>query len=201
MNRSPQTVRVFIALDLPVQAKEMLRETIRQLADALPAGIRWVDPSGIHLTLKFLGDVDVGQVDPLLAAMEQAACGFESDSFPLSLSGLGVFSNAREPRVLWAGVQGELESLGRLQMLVDKAVSELGFARERRPFRPHLTLGRVRDQVSQLERRKIGETMGQAHLAGGQSWEAREVHLIRSTLTPNGAIYDSIGVKPLAAGE
>ena len=201
MTGRPETVRVFVALDLPLHAKDVLRETVRKLADALPAGIRWVDPSGIHLTLKFLGDVDAGRVDSLLAAMEQAACEFESSSFPLGLSGLGVFPNAREPRVLWAGVDGDLAALGRLQTLVDEALSELGFARERRPFRPHLTLGRVRDQVSPTERRRIGEVMGQARLAGGQSWEAREMHLIRSTLTPNGAIYDSIGVKPMATTE
>ena len=199
-SRSP-TVRVFVALDLPAPAKEILRQTVEELVDVLPSGIRWVDPSGIHLTLKFLGDVDTGQVDDLLSAMEWAASAFEGSTLPLSLSGLGVFPNAREPRVLWAGVEGDLEALGRLQTLVDQELSELGFARERRPFRPHLTLARVRDQVSQLERRRIGEAVGLARLAGKHGWEAQEIHLIRSTLTPNGAIYDSIGVIPLAAEE
>ena len=199
-SKSP-TVRVFVALDLPAQAKEILRHTVEELVDVLSSDIRWVDPSGIHLTLKFLGDVDTGQVDSLLSAMEKAASAFEGCTLPLSLSGLGVFPNAREPRVLWAGVEGDLEALGRLQTLVDQELSELGFARERRPFRPHLTLARVRDQVSQLERRRIGEAVGLARLAGKHDWEAREIHLIRSTLTPNGAIYDSIGVKPLGAEE
>ncbi len=199
-SRAP-TVRVFVALDLPAPAKEILRQTVEELVKALPSGIRWVDPSGIHLTLKFLGDVDTGQVDVLLKAMESAASVFEGSTLPLSLSGLGVFPNAREPRVLWAGVEGDLEALGRLQTLVDQELAELGFAREHRPFRPHLTLARVRDQVSQHERRRIGEAMGQASLACKHGWEAQEIHLIRSTLTPNGAIYDSIGVKPLAAEE
>ena len=201
MTHRPQTVRVFVALDLPAHAKEVLRETVQELADVLPSGIRWVDPSGIHLTLKFLGDVDAGRVEDLLSAMGTAARRFESCSLPLALSGLGVFPNAREPRVLWAGVKGDLEALGRLQTLVDKALNELGFALERRPFRPHLTLGRVRDQVSPVERKRIGEAMGQGRLTDGPSWQAREIHLIRSTLTPRGAIYDSIGAKPLATAE
>jgi len=155
----------------------------------------------MHLTLKFLGDVDAGLIPDVLASMEGASTRFESSSLSLGLSGLGVFPNAREPRVLWAGVTGDLAELGRLQTLVDEELSELGFARERRPFRPHLTLGRVRDQVKPDDKRSIGETMERARLPGGHSWDARDMHLIRSTLTPRGAIYDSIGFKLLAAGE
>ena len=201
MTAGPKTVRVFVALDLPDLAKAVLRQTVQELGNLLPSGVRWVDPAGIHLTLKFLGDVDSGRVDLLLAAMDKAAGGFQCCSFPLSLSGLGVFPNTREPRVLWAGVEGDLEALGRLQVLMDEALSEVGFARERRPFRPHLTLGRVRDQVSQTERKRIGEVMRTARLAGDHCWEAQEIHLVRSTLTPGGAIYDSVGVKPLGAAQ
>ena len=198
MTAEPKTVRVFVALDLPDLAKAILSQTVQELANLLPAGVRWVDPAGIHLTLKFLGDVDTSRVDSLLAAMDRTARRFECHSFALSLSGLGVFPNTREPRVLWASVEGDLGSLVRLQELMDEALSEVGFARERRPFRPHLTLGRVRDQVSMSERKRVGEVVRQARLAAGHNWEAREIHLIRSTLTPGGAIYDSIGVKPLA---
>jgi 2'-5' RNA ligase len=201
MTVSPPTLRVFVALDLPVPAKAILRQAVQELSDALPAGIRWVDPAGIHLTLKFLGDVDAGRVPDLLDSMERASTRFESSSLSLSLSGLGVFPNDREPRVLWAGVTGDLAQLGRLQALVDEELSELGFARERRPFRPHLTLGRVRDQVKPEDKRRIGETMGKARLPGSHRWDTRDMHLIRSTLTPKGAIYDSIGFMLLAAGE
>ena len=201
MTGSPQTLRVFVALDLPVQAKAILQQAVQELANSLSTGIRWVDPAGIHLTLKFLGDVDAGLIPDVLASMERASTRFESPSFSLSLSGLGVFPNAREPRVLWAGVTGDLAELGRLQTFVDDELSELGFAKERRPFRPHLTLGRVRDQVKPEDKRGIGEVMRQAQLPGNWSWDAIDMHLIRSTLTPSGAIYDSIGVKLLAAGE
>jgi len=111
MTASPQTLRVFVALDLPVQAKAILRQTVQELADALPSGIRWADPAGMHLTLKFLGDVDAGLIPDVLASMEGASTRFESSSLSLGLSGLGVFPNAREPRVLWAGVTGDLAEL------------------------------------------------------------------------------------------
>ena len=198
MTTEPQTIRVFVALDLPVQAKKILEQTIQALDNLLPSGVRWVDPKGIHLTLKFLGDVDAERVNGLLVAMEAAANGFEYPSLSLGLSGLGVFPNTRDARILWAGVSGNLAALERLQALVDGALFEIGYAWERRPFRPHLTLGRVRDRVARPERMKIGKVMEDSVLAGCHNWEAREIHLIRSTLTTRGAIYDSIGLKPLA---
>ena len=198
MTAGRETVRVFVALDLPAEAKETLRATVSTLEQELSPGVRWVRSEGIHLTLKFLGNVDAGLVPDLLRAMEASAREFDRDSFRLNLSGLGVFPNAREPRVLWAGVAGEMEPLAALQELVDVAISELGFSRERRPFRPHLTIGRVRDQVLPEERRRIGEVMRETKLPPTDSWQVDEMHLIRSTLTPQGAIYVSIGSTSLA---
>ena len=198
MTTGERTVRVFVALDLPSRAKEALRATVNALEPEFAPGVRWVDPGGIHLTLKFLGNVDSHVVDGLLQAMEHSAREFGQNSFHLNLSGLGVFPNSREPRVLWAGVDGDLENLKRLQNLADQHISDLGFAREHRPFRPHLTIGRVRDQVLSGERRKIGEVLQRATLPPTDTWEVKEVHLIRSTLTPGGAIYDSIGMSSLS---
>ena len=197
MNRRADTVRVFVAIDLPASAKDVLRQAVDNLQAELPDGIRWVRPEGIHLTLKFLGDVESARVADIQQAMERAASGFEPTSLRLELSGLGVFPNPREPRVLWAGVTGEMDALGHLQALVDDYLEAAGFARERRPFRPHLTLGRVRDQVAPAERRRIGQVVGDASLPSSVEWQVEEIHLIRSTLTPVGAIYDSIGMAPL----
>ena len=201
MTARRDTVRVFIALDLPAVAKDALAETVEQLKVVIPSGIRWVDPAGIHLTLKFLGDIDAALVEPVLAAIRQSAGGFDEASFPLRLSRLGVFPNYQEPRVLWAGVDGDLAALGRLQQSVDETIAALGFAKEGRPFRPHLTLGRIRDGISTTARRKIGEAIAQAPPASGCSWPAAEIHLIRSALTPQGAIYTSLGSAPLAGKE
>ncbi|MDE2781120.1 MAG: RNA 2',3'-cyclic phosphodiesterase [Chloroflexota bacterium] len=193
MNRNDDTVRVFVAIDLPEAAKETLRQAVADLQDNLQQGIHWVRPEGIHLTLKFLGDVSTARVGDIQAAMDKAAREFEPANFRLALSGLGVFPNPREPRVLWAGVSGDMEALEHLQGLTDGCLEDAGFARERRPFRPHLTLGRVRDQVAPEQRRRIGQAIQQATPPQRVEWQVGEVHLIRSTLTPGGAIYDSIG--------
>jgi len=199
MNRNYDTVRVFVAIDLPETAKEALREAVADLQDSVPEGIRWVRPEGIHLTLKFLGDVSTARAGDIQEAMERAAREFGPGGFRLALSGLGVFPNPREPRVLWAGVSGDIEALEHLQSLVDGCLEGAGFARERRPVRPHLTLGRVRDQVVPEERRRIGQAMRQASPPREVEWQVGEIHLIRSTLTSGGAIYDSIGSAPLMA--
>ena len=197
MNRNDGTVRVFVAIDLPDPAKEALRQAVADLQENLQQGIRWVRPEGIHLTLKFLGDVSTARVGNIQEAMERAAREFGPVDFRLALSGLGVFPNPREPRVLWAGVSGDLGALEQFQVLVDGCLEDAGFDRERRPFRPHLTLGRVRDQVAPAERRRIGQVAQQASPPRGVEWQVREIHLIRSKLTPGGAIYDSIGCAPL----
>lgn len=191
------TVRVFIALDIPQNAKDVLSETIRQLRSVIPNGVRWVDPQGIHLTLKFLGNVEASVVDDLLTAMKTASENYQGPRFSLTLSGLGLFPNDRRPPVLWAGTDGDLDSLGALQSLVDEAVSRLGFSREKRPFRPHLTIGRVQDGVPQGARHFIGEAVVKTQLPPIPAWEVDTMHLIRSTLTLQGAIYTSLGTVAL----
>lgn len=150
-------LRLFVALDLPAGAKAALAASCKELQGLLPAGMRWVNPAGIHLTLKFLGAVEAGRVDALLAALRSAAAAGDQPPFPLHLDGLGVFPNRREPRVIWAGVGGDLDRLAKMQRRVEQAMARLGFPEESRAFRPHLTLGRVRDGVAPAARRQIGE--------------------------------------------
>jgi 2'-5' RNA ligase len=187
------TIRVFIALDIPPEAKQALADAIRRLQAAIPYGVRWVDPAGIHLTLKFLGNINASLRDDIFKAMRCAAQSFQSGRFRLQLAGLGFFPSERQPRVLWAGIEGDLHSLRSLQEKVDVAMFQSGFAREKRPFNPHLTLGRVRDDVSPNVRRQISAAFVAIGLERGDPWEVKEVHLIRSTLTPGGARYTSLG--------
>ena len=184
-------LRAFIAIHLSQEARLKLADTIRSMATEIPSGVRWVDPEGIHLTLKFLGDIDPGIVEDVLRAMEQAASG--SLPFQLHLKGLGVFPNDRRPRVLWAGLGGDLDALGALQEKIEAAVSGLNFPRERRAFNPHLTLGRVRDGVSAAARLQVGSVVSWGSLDGAESWPVNAVHLMRSNLTSNGAVYSSLG--------
>jgi RNA 2',3'-cyclic 3'-phosphodiesterase len=186
------TIRVFIALDLPEEEKQALADAIRHLRVAIPYGVRWVDPAGIHLTLKFLGNIDASLAKDVLKAMQRATQGFQGGKFDLRLSGLGPFPNERQPRVLWAGLAGDLDSLKSLQEKVDEEICRLGFAREKRPFNPHLTLGWVRDGVSASVRRQVSDIFAATKLESGSPWKVDRVHLIRSTLTPNGAKYTSL---------
>ena len=191
------TVRVFIALDIPTRDQESLTHAIGRLQSAIPNGVKWVDPGGIHLTLKFLGNVPLPMVEKLLTAMQQASDQFRAESprkqFQLRLSGLGTFPNRQQARVLWAGAEGDLDSLAALQKLVDQAVATLGYSLEKRPFRPHLTIGRVRDSVPEQLRQSIGQAVAAAELPPTDFWKVDTLHLIRSNLTPSGAIYTSIG--------
>ena len=195
MNPSDATIRVFIALDIAPEARRGLVAAMRELQTAIPNGVRWVDPAGIHLTLKFLGNIDPNLVEPVFQGMRGSAEG--TAPFQLRLFDLGLFPNARQPRVLWAGVAGELKPLEGLQQRVDESVSPLGFPRERQPFRPHLTLGRVREGVAPAIRSQIGATLYSIPLGPSEPWLVDAVHLIRSTLTPTGAIYASLGSVPL----
>ena len=197
MKERPTTIRVFIALELPAEAKQALEGVIQKLRTNLPSNVRWVNPSGIHLTLKFLGDIDSTLVAEILEAMKYAALATQGERFSLRLSGLGLFPNPEQPRVLWAGLDGNLDALRALQEGVDEAMAKLGFAKERRPFSPHLTLGRVRDGATAALRRRVTSSLTTMQMEDGEPWVPESVHLIQSTLTPQGAQYTNLGSVPI----
>ncbi len=197
MSLRTTTIRVFIALDLPAEAKQTLDGITQKLRADLPDGVRWVDRSGIHLTIKFLGDIDTSLVADLVEAMKSVAQAAPGERLSLRLAGLGLFPNPERPRVLWVGLDGDLQALRELQERTEEATSKLGFAREGRPFSPHLTLGRVRDGVSADLRRQIGNCLATIDTADGEPWAPEAVHLIQSTLTPQGAVYTDLGSVPI----
>ncbi len=150
---------------------------------ACNADVRWVAIPSIHLTLKFLGEVDPEAI-PKLQVLLSEACKSER-RIELVLRGLGCFPNARNPRVIWCGIDGETDSLLRLQHGVESSCAQLGFAPEDRPFRPHLTLGRVQG------RRNVQSLMDR--VVGGYdlacSFQADRFHIYKSSLKPQGAVY------------
>ena len=194
MNNHADMVRVFIALDIPLSGKHLLTDIMGSLQQEISTGIRWVDPAGIHLTLKFLGDIKQGLVPDVMAAMVQAC--ETATPFSLNLAGLGVFPNPRQPRVLWAGIDGDMKPLRSLQERVDAAVHGLGFSLERRDFKPHLTLGRVRNSVAQKRSSQIGSAIAYTTFKASDSWRVEEMHLVQSNLNPQGTTYTSMGAKP-----
>lgn len=186
---SEEKVRVFVAVELP----DTVKAEFAGLAAAIDAlgvrGARTVRLEGIHLTLKFLGDVSVALVPEIEAAMDSAAD--EVSPFDLSLGDAGVFPNPSVTRVLWVGVEGDLDSLGRLQRRVEESLAELGFGPERRGFNPHITAGRVRDRVSNADRRRVTETL-LSHEYARPPIRVESISLIRSALNPDGAVYEPI---------
>ena len=190
-------IRAFIVVDIPPQARSALGDVVDGLTRGGASGVRWVRPEGIHLTLKFLGDIDPALVDTVLGSMTRAARG--TGPITLALSGVGTFPNVGNLRVIWAGLKGDLELLIELQSRVDEALhADEGFPRETRPFTPHLTLGRLRQDVPAGVRRRVADVIRQAAIEGGASWRVEEVALIRSTLTPSGAVYEVLGVRRLS---
>ncbi|MBI2846948.1 MAG: RNA 2',3'-cyclic phosphodiesterase [Chloroflexi bacterium] len=184
-------IRAFIAVELPKE----IRAALARLQEGLKAEgfsfVKWVDPEGVHLTLKFLGNIEEGKTSRIVEAISSAVEGV--GPFRLGLSDLGGFPSLHQPRVIWAGLNGDLETLLNLHRRVEIAMATLGFPKEGRPFTGHLTLGRVRENASPSERRKLGEEVARSK-SEGLSFPVNGVSLMRSTLMPSGAIYSRIAL-------
>jgi 2'-5' RNA ligase len=179
------TIRAFIAIDLTPAVKDVLGSVARELGGRVARGVvRWVRPEQMHLTLTFLGDTPLDRLPAVRQAMDAAAGA--SAPFALQLDGLGCFPNRSRPRVVWVGLAavggGESAPLLALKAALDEALAPLGWPPEERPFRAHLTLGRVKDERA----------------ARGVDWTAdvpgleipvTAIHLIESQLRPDGPVY------------
>lgn len=188
--------RAFIAIELPPAAHAELARVIAQLRTGHERSVKWVDPEIIHLTLKFLGNTPNEKASAITEAVRQAARTVAP--FSLEMTGLGAFPNAGAPRVIWAGVGGDLATLRTLQKQIDQALIPLGFAPEARDFSPHLTLGRVRDGVPPRDRADLRKRLGSIGLPERMGIPVTHVCLMKSTLTPKGPLYDRVSVIPLA---
>jgi len=189
---NPEQVRSFIAIELPEEAKKGLARLRKELERDEQRFVKWVDPGGIHLTLKFLGNIPSRRITEITEAIKEAAGGISP--FHLEISGLGAFPSLRQARVFWVGVGGEMDKLARLQQNIDSALAALGFVKEERPFVPHLTLARIREGASPPERRSFGELVGSTTFEDKYPVEVEAVRLMRSQLTPAGAIYTCLSV-------
>ncbi len=192
MPHNPEEIRSFIAIELPEEARSGLGKLRNELERVEHAFVKWVNPEGIHLTLKFLGSIPSKQVAEVGEAMEGATRGISP--FHLEISGLGAFPNLKQPRVLWVGISGELDKLLGLQRNIDSALSPLGFTKEERPFVPHLTLARIRERASPGERRTFGELVVSTIFEDKYHIAVDAISLMRSQLTPAGAIYTRLSV-------
>ena len=182
-------IRAFIAVNLAASVIEEIAKVQSVLQEAR-GDIRWARLEGLHLTLKFLGDISRNQVEPILAALGEVAG--KQSSLRIMAQGLGAFPHFRRPRILWIGLRGE--GLSELQEKIETTLMPLDFPPEEREFSPHLTLGRVRSLrgweqmfpiVQEYENVGFGESL------------IDQVTLYQSDLRPSGAVYSSLGAVPL----
>jgi 2'-5' RNA ligase len=182
----PDSIRAFIAFELP----QSVLSSVRSVQDRLRSfgfQIRWVPPVNIHLTLKFLGDIQTADVEKIGNAVTRSV----ADATPLSLfvEGVGVFPDMRRPRVLWLGISGQLDALKQLQKRLEVQLSLSGYPKERRPFRGHLTLGRIKGKI---DTQKLQFAMDACKDFRSSPFVASEVCLIQSRLKPAGAEYSRL---------
>jgi len=184
--------RVFCAINLPLALRERVQVHIARLRESVPeARASWNRDDKLHLTIKFLGDINVDRAPALSLAAERAVAGLK----PISLiaEGCGAFPERGRPRVLWIGTVDEDEGLARLHQRLETECAAQGFLREQRAFRPHLTIARVRQPAAALELADAHRRMGFLPL----KFEANELVVIRSELSGAGSRYTDISRHPL----
>jgi len=193
------THRTFIAVDLSAELRANLSGLQDRLRGELGSrSVRWVQPQGIHLTLKFLGDTPEGQLGEIQRALARAAAAV--DPFTISAGGVGCFPNTRQPRVVWVGLEEVTGALLRLRNAVESEVAPLGFPTEARAFQPHLTLGRVQRDASSAEARRVGQVVAATTTGRLGEMAVSEVSTIKSDLRPNGAVYTTLFEAALGRG-
>ncbi len=183
-------VRAFIAVEISPNLKAKLHKETVSLRGALTRPlVRWVDVGNMHLTFKFLGDTPLDKLEMLKDYLAEAVEG--QIPFEIGIGKLGVFASFSRPRVIWAGVQdkGQLASLYRC---VETAANRMGSEPERRPFSPHLTLGRVKQRPSQYEREKIRAAVQSHEKLDFGKMQVNALHIFESQLKPTGAVYRSL---------
>lgn len=191
-----RTIRAFLALDPP---EEILREIGRiqdRLRKLIHGDLRWVRPEGIHLTLKFFGDVSENAVVKISAIAGQAAAAV--GSFELAIGGTGVFPDPGRPRIIWLGMNGDVARLVTFQQGLERALGEIGFPPEERPFRPHLTLGRIKSPKGLIG---LAEALEKEKTVTTGRFTASGLILFQSDLTPRGAVYTQLAGYPFAGRE
>lgn len=183
-------IRTFIALDLPPSIQESIEIQTAPLRNALGNNsIRWVSSSNMHLTLKFLGNIPLSHLDFVKQMMTQIAD--STPPFNLQIGGFGSFPNSKRPRVLWIGIHAPA-SLASLQRMLEEGANRLGYEKEARDFSPHLTLGRIRQDIEMKELQKIANAISSIQLGKIGTARVDSVHLYQSDLNSAGSIYTKI---------
>ncbi|MBN2024022.1 MAG: RNA 2',3'-cyclic phosphodiesterase [Pirellulales bacterium] len=187
-----QTVRAFVAIETTPAVKSAIGGLIETLR-SVGTDVKWVEPHNLHLTVKFLGDVTLTETARVCQAVARAAA--EVEPFALEIVGVGAFPNAARPRTLWLGARCDGPAMIALHKQVENRLQKLGFRKDGRPFRAHLTLGRVRRAgpgmaaLAELLEKHAGFAAGAVGV--------RELIVFSSQLSPTGPTYTPLGRAPL----
>jgi 2'-5' RNA ligase len=177
------TIRAFIAAEMPAAIRTALKDTARTLKEDLSLGsVRWVKPENIHLTLRFLGNVEQNDLQQLYQALDNSVS--LSRPFALHLDEIGCFPKPRRPRVIWVGLGGDVHHLASLYQSIEEMLIPLGWEKETRKYHAHLTLGRVKNS-----RQVISADLPWGKRIAEGRFDVEAVHLIESQLYPSGAVY------------
>lgn len=187
-------MRLFIAINLPPVIRRSIVDATARMREAAPR-MAWVTEERLHLTIEFLGDRSDDAVPELEAALTAAAT--THPPVTLALRGLGAFPNLRSPRIVWLGVEAE-PKLELLQHDLARACAELGYERDARAFRPHITLGRARTPLRAEAARAL--TAAARAVTWSANVEATSVDIMESRLLPGGARYSVVAAVPLRGG-
>lgn len=191
-----QNMRLFVACEVPEDVKTAVEAVTAELRGYSDDSVRWVHPDGVHLTLKFLGEVPQKKLPAIKIALQEAV--IRHSPFNLEFSNIGTFGGREGLRIMWMSIAGDILRLEALARDVNLALGVVGFEPERRPFRPHLTLGRVRDHIATRERAGIEVAVGKVDVPQIM-WRTSQISLMRSRLTPRGALYETVSTFPLKA--
>ena len=184
-------VRCFVAVEVEDEIRARLAEAQEALA-AAGSHVRWSRPESLHVTLKFLGDIEESNVGAVCTIVESVAAAH--DAFAVEVAGLGAFPNPRRPRVVFARMSDPTNTLAAMARALDERATAVGVSRDRRPFRPHLTLGRVKSGRGMADLTQALAAY-EARAFGGQT--VSQISLMRSELRPSGAVYTRLGVSAL----
>ena len=187
-------LRAFIALEIPSEIQMKVHQETNTLRKGIDSLVRWVPTHNMHLTLKFLGDISPNNLEFLMQMLRREAEAIHC--FAIHLAGLGSFPSLKRPRVIYVGIQAP-SALEVLQRGIESASRRLGYETEERPFSAHLTLGRVKQNISAVDQQKIRRALENTQVDLLGTARVDSVHLYKSELNPGGSIYTRLYSAPL----
>lgn len=190
-------MRSFIAIELSQEFKNFLEHIQSKLKPA-GADVRWIEPKNIHLTLKFLGDIDDLQLTQISEILEKVSK--KMSRFSIGLSSLGLFPGPNSPRIIWMGIGQGNQQTKEIAQELEEELSRIGIAKEERAFTSHITIGRVKSNLNRDKLvRKITEVETEVEKLKPALLPITEISLLKSTLTPKGPIYEILTETSLRA--